>query len=206
MTEAERKEVINTIKKEIDESKQLNEKYEKLKKIMEDPNVIEYLHLLDDIKRIKCDIEKYRNPINGSMNDSLERRISYWFRVGRHSCDHKVWLYDGSFYRWTNFEGEEDYLKYNSEDLSDNIQTFSYNKYVCLECRKEIKISKSDWKNFEKTNIVLKNQDCINIKYYQDLYYQLLYHNYDFSDAQHLVIDEFHKNNSKTKSLANKNV
>ena len=133
MTEAERKEVISTIKKEIDESKQLNEKYEKLKKIMEDPNVIEYLHLLDDIKRIKCDIEKYRNPINGSMNDSLERRISYWFRVGRHSCDHKVWLYDGSFYRWTNFEGEEDYLKYNSEDLSDNIQTFSYNKYVCLE-------------------------------------------------------------------------
>jgi len=95
-------------------------------------------------------------------------------------------------------------MRYNSEDLSDNIYTFSYNKYICLECREEIMISEMNWKKFEDSNVVLKNNNYVNIEYYQDLYYQLLYNNYDFTEAQNIVVNEFNKN-KKIKVLSNKN-
>lgn len=205
MTENERKEIIDTIQKEINEKESLSSKYEKLKKLTNDPKVAEYLQLLEEINKIEDDIQKYKSPINGSINDSLEKRIHFWFRVGRCSCDHKVWMYEGSFYEYTNFKNEEDYKRENSEDLSDNIYTFSYNKYICLECREEIKVSEEDWKNFENTNLVLKSPKRIDTEYYQDLYYQLLYNNCDFTNAQNTIVEEFNKSKVKTKSKKENN-
>ena len=207
MTDIDRKEIINKIQQEIIEKESLSKKYEELKKLSEDPVVEKYLNLLKDINQIESDIERYRNPINGVIDDSLEKRIKFWFRVYHFNCKHDVWIYSGSYYRYTNFKNEEDYIRYSREDLSDNLHVFSYNKYICLECREKVEISKSEWKKFEDTHLVLKGNDFTNIEYYQNLYYQLLYDNYTFLDAQQLVIEEFNKNiKNKTRVLLKNNM
>lgn len=194
MTESDRKKIITKIQKELNEQKTLSSKYKKLNKLKEDPSVVKYLQLLEEISRIENNTKKYKNIIDGSINDSLKERISHWFRICNFSCEHKVWIYNGSFYKYTNYKNETDYLRKNSENLSDQIYDFNYNKYTCLECRKEIKSLKTDWEKFENTNLVLKNENNIEIEYYQDLYYQLLYHNYDFDKAQQTVVNAFNKN------------
>lgn len=203
MTEADRKKVISEIQKELEEKESLSTKYEELKRLTENSIVVKYLQLLEEINRIERDINRYKSPINGSINDSLEKRIRFWFRVGRFSCNHNVWLYAGSYYSYINFKNEMDYMRYDLED-TDSFSTFDHNKYVCLECREEVKIPKSEWERFEDSHLILKTKGHIDIEHYQDLYYQLLYHNYDFGDAQQAVIDEFNKDNKqKNKTLLN---
>lgn len=176
--------------------------YRRLNKLSKNPFVVKYLHLLKDINRIEQDVQKYKNPINGKMDDSIDKRIErvFGYSVNSYSCDHRVWFYAGSYYRYTNFKYEEDYIMKDSEDLDDSIYVFMYNIYWCLECNKKIKISSSDWKNFEKRHTVLKKQP-VNLGdiayYYKPLYYHLLYHNYDFSDAEQIIIDEYNSNNEK---------
>ena len=202
MKEEQRKEIINSIQREIKEKESLDSMYKRLNKLAKNPFVVKYLQLLNDINRIKEKLESYRNPINGKMEDSLDKRIErvFGYSVSSYTCDHRVWFYAGSYYRYTNFKYEEDYTMKDSEDLSDSLYDFSYNVYWCLECNKKIKISRFDWKNFEKTHTVLKKQP-VNLGeiecYYKPLYYHLLYHNYDFSVAERIVIDEYNNGNEK---------
>lgn len=202
MKEEKRKEIIDIIQNKIKEKESLDDKYKKLNKLTKNPFVIRYLQLLKDINRIEEEVEGFKNPINGKIEDSLDKRIERAFRcsVSSYSCDHRVWFYAGSYYRYTNYKYEEDYSMKDSENLSDALYDFSYNVYWCLECNKKIKISRFDWKNFEKKYIVLKKQP-VNLSeiesYYIPLYYHLLYHNYDFTDAEQIVIDEFNNDNKK---------
>ena len=182
MTEVERRTIISKIQKEILEKESLNKKYDELKTLTENPVVIKYLNLLSEISRITSDIAWYRSIVTGTLNDSLEERIKFGFRSANFSCKHEIWLYAGSYYKYTNFKYEEDYERRNSEDIGDSLHEFSYNKYCCLECRKEIKISKSDWQNFEASHHVLKTQNqnvnlCAKVEYYINLFYQFLYEN-----------------------------
>lgn len=200
MKEETRKEIINEIQREINEKDSLESMYKRLNKLTKNPFVVKYLQLLNDINEIEKDIERYKNPINGKIEDSLDKRIERNFRcsVSSHSCDHRVWFYAGSYYRYTNFKYEEDYIMKDSEYLSDNIYVFTYNIYWCLECNKTVKISSSDWVQFEKRHTVLKKQP-VNLSeiesYYKPLYYHLLYYNYDFSDAEKIIIDEYNNGN-----------
>ena len=192
MNDNERKEIIKEIKNELNDKKSLCALYKKLKELTNDPSVIEYLQLLENINRIESDIEKYRSPINGSLNDSLNERINFHFRVNRFSCNHDIWLYVGSFYKYINFENEEDFFRYNFEDLNTD---FSYNKYICLECGKEVKISKKDWKKFESSHLILKDQNKetkLDTDHYTNKYYQLLYRN-SVKKSQKTIIEEFEK-------------
>lgn len=204
MLEEERKSIISKIQKEIEEKDGLSGKYDELKRLEEDPTIIEYLKLLKDIKRIEEDINTYKSPITGTIDDSLEKRISFRFRCARHfcSCNHEVLIYEGSYYKWVNFENETDYLREEREDLKSPRQEFSYNRYVCLECGKEFKVPKSDLENFESSHIILRTTGYMGskIEYYQNLYYQMLYNNCDFDYAREVVIDEF--NNEKVKTLS----
>lgn len=202
MKEEERKEIINKIQTEIKEKESLESMYKRLNKLTKNPFVSKYLQLLKEINRIEENIQSYRNVISGKIDDSLDKRIERLFNcyISSQSCDHKVWFYAGSYYRYTNYKYEEDYTMKDSEHLSDSLYTFSYNEYWCLECNQKIKISNSDWKKFEDTHIVLKKQP-VNLGdiayYYKPLYYHLLYHNYDFSDAEQIIIDEYNSNNEK---------
>lgn len=202
MKEEERKEIIDRIQTEIKEKESLDSMYKKLNKLGKNPFVVRYLQLLNDINRIEEDVKSYKNPINGRIDDSLDKRIErvFGYSVSSYTCDHRVWFYAGSYYRYTNFKYEEDYTMKDSEYLSDSLYDFSYNVYWCLECNKKIKISRFDWKKFEETHTVLKKQP-VNLaeieSYYKPLYYHLLYHNYDFSDADRIVIDEYNSSNEK---------
>ena len=40
------------------------------------------------------------------MDNTLKNRILFWFRVANFSCEHKVWIYAGSFYKYTNFKNQ----------------------------------------------------------------------------------------------------
>jgi len=57
MNEADKKKIINIIQKEINEKNSLGSKYEKLKELVKNPSVKEYLSLLEDITRIENNIE-----------------------------------------------------------------------------------------------------------------------------------------------------
>ena len=204
MLEEERKSIVSKIQKEIEEKEGLSSKYDELKRLEQDPMIIEYLRLLKDIKRIEEDINPYKSPITGTIDDSLEKRISFRFRCARHSCscNHEVLIYEGSYYKWVNFENETDYLREESEDLKNPRQEFAYNRYVCLECGKKFEVPKSDLESFESSHLILRTTGYMGakIEYYQNLYYQMLYNNCDFSYAREVVIDEF--NNEKVKTLS----
>jgi len=57
MNEADKKKIINIIQKEINEKNSLGSKYEKLKELVKNPSVKEYLSLLEDINKIENNIE-----------------------------------------------------------------------------------------------------------------------------------------------------
>lgn len=203
MEEFERKGIIDKINKGIEERDSLSAKYEELKKLTENPLVVQYIQLLEDINRIEDDVKSY-SDIYGRINDSLDERIQRGFRHSKYSCNHNVWLYAGSYYKYANCEGEEDYARYNSENSDNVLFTFSYNKYVCLECGQSVKISASNWESFENTHTVLKMNERIDIEYYQSFYFYLLYLNHSFSDAQQLVIDKFNQNKENVISRTRK--
>jgi len=218
MTEAERKKIINEINREIEEKESLTEKYEQLEELTKNPVVNEYLQLLENINIIENNINRYKNPITGILEDSLEKRIERNFNFARSSCscEHKVWFYVGSFYEYRYYKywykDEDYYTRYNDENLIILNHDFAYNKYICLECGNIVKIKKEKIKYFEKTNLILKTEkDFKNINIesdiakYRDLYYQLLYNNYDFTDAQNSIIEKFNEDHKpKTRTLSNK--
>jgi len=199
MNELERIKIINKINTNIKNKESLKEKYKELEELSKNPNVLQYLQLLQNIKEIEHDLQRYHSIIDGSMNDSLTERIKKEFRCSIFSCDHTIWLYDGSYYLLKDFRHEhDDYCKEYSETDAENKYfnySFIYNRYVCLECGKKIEIR--DWKNFEKHNFVLKNQkDRLGADYYQTLYYQLLYIN-PIEKAQELLIKEFNQSEKR---------
>ena len=195
MTENNRKEIINTINKQIQEKEALPTKYEELKKLNTDPKIIKYLELIKEIDKIETELKKYTNSTTKNLDTSTENIINHNFENNNNSCEHNIWIYTGSSY---SSKYPNKYLKDYLEELKHGIYKtykFSHNEYECLECKKRITISKIDWENFENSHFILKIHDHINIEYYRDLYYQLLYNNYDFEESRQIIIDEFNKNN-----------
>lgn len=197
MKESERKRIIKNIQNDIAEKESLPNKHEQVKELEKNPIVAEYLKLLEDIKQIEDNLDYYLSPIDGKMRDSLEERINKGFSWARCSCEHDIWLYEGSYYKFTNHENETDYSRYFSENLGWSCirEKFSHNVYRCLECNKTIKTS--DWEKFENTHLTLRiPNERLDIDYYRNFYYQLLYAN-TVKQSQKALIKEFKKNNEK---------
>lgn len=197
MKEYQRQIAIEQVRKDIKERETLNAKYEELEKQKQEPAVIAYFNLLEDIKLLE---KKYKNY------ETEEEIIEWGFReiIKDFKCTHPIWLYTASEYTLI------DIYRYEHDrtirELSENCETsesfvFENNEYCCLECGK--RIAAKDWEQFERTHFVLKNQnEYIGVRYYIGLYYQLLYTN-TVEEAQKIVIEEFNKNKeeSKTKTL-----
>ena len=203
MKEQERKQVIEGIKKIQEEQKLLKEKRKKLIFLSKHPIIKRYLKLINDINITEEKLKFY---------DSLEEIINWEFSavfrrcrkdIALTPCNHEIWIYDGSYYLKQDRFCEHDIkTKEYSEDkeiifkYSDDWD-FLYNRYICLECGK--KIETKDWKQFEHSNFVLKNQNRqtdLGTQYYVDKYYQLLYNN-NITESQNIIIDEFNKNKEK---------
>lgn len=153
----------------------LESKYKKLEELKNNTSVKLYFDLLEEIKNLE--------------NQNIEFD----------SCDHDIWVYEGSYYFLQDlWHGSHYYFKTNSEKND----AFSHNTYICLNCNSKIDID--EWKKFEKTHIVLKNQNKdIDINYYKSLYNQLILI-YGNELAKEKLIEEFNKENNSSKKLIKK--
>lgn len=203
MKENERKQVIEGIKKIQEEKDLLKIKKKQIEFLSKYSVVKKYLKLLNDINITEEKLKKYE-----SLEEIINWEFSAVFRRYRKDialtpCNHEIWIYDGSYYLKQDRFCEHDIeTKEYSEDkeiifkYSDDWD-FLYNRYICLECGN--KIETKDWKKFENSNFVLKNQNPqtdFGTQYYVDKYYQLLYKN-NINESQNLIIEEFNKNKEK---------
>lgn len=196
MKEQERKAVISRIEKNIEEKASLKVKYEQLKQLSNTEIVKQYLKLLDDIDYIEKKYQKLDTK-EKIISDQFGTIFKYRNTIDLYPCKHDIWIYDGSYYLLKDPLHEHDnicveYSEGKSVKKYFNY-SFEYNRYICLECGK--KLETKDWEKFEKSHLVLKNQNKetdLGKDYYINLYYQLLYSN-DIESSQKEVIDEFNR-------------
>ena len=196
MTEEKRKEIIKKINIEENNNKKLRKKLmakkEELQELLNDTKIKYYLELVKSIK----DLEKNKD----SFDRPIDNIITYNFLSSfKEECLHDIWIYDGSYYEdWVDDYYCEHSHIYKCEFKYENHEDFIYNIYYCLGCGKQVHIE--DWEEFEETHFVLKNRkDENDFKYYQELYYKLLYE-MSCEEAKEKVIDEFNKNKEKNKT------
>ena len=184
---------VYMVNKGLNDRNSLNDKKQELEILLKEPKVIEYLNLLKEIDKIESDIESYRN-IYGKIDDSLDKRIVSEFRVccSSDKCQHDFWFYVDSCYNESVYLGRMCWNKEHYE-FSESIDTpklkFLYNRYRCLECRKEIEVV--DWKEFEEENFVFKKYGLLNFLYYRNEYFKFLYHGYDISEIEEFLTEMF---------------
>lgn len=202
MKEKDRQLIVKRIQKDIEEKKLLQEKYDRLQALSNNPQVKEYLSLLEEIKtkeRIQNTLKKsIKETINIEFNKALNNNIK---DKKISPCNHETWIYQGSFSIENDlwYDCEYELLVENETD-----KEFKFNRYMCLECGKSIKVP--DWQKFESKHYVLKNYDKHHdCTYYRNLYYQYLY-KLSIEKSKNHIIDEFNKDKelSKIKKLTKK--
>ena len=195
MTEQERLAIVERIKKDL-ELQSLREKTKiKRKELIQNEKVKEYLETEKIIKKLNKELRLLKNE-----QQMIELEFIWALTGVKKSdifqCNHDIWIYYGSYSL-----GETPWVELEFQVYNEEADDFSYNKYMCLECRKLIQVE--DWQKFEKEEFVLKNRKENNPSKYQNLYYQLLY-NYSVDESQRMVIEEFYKNKVLTKKKVNK--
>ena len=192
MKEEERLVVVKRVDDDVNGDEIMNGKLEELTLLEKDEKVLKYLQLKKEVNDIKNKQKIFMNDkrkmIEWEFDWAFHRRIN---SSDFSDCQHSIWIYEGSYLEdyGDRFSKEDEYCCYDEND-----KDFSYNKYVCLECDKTVRIK--DYKSFEEKNLVLKNRDDNNIELYRWIYYQELY-NSTVEEAQAYVISEFYKNMAK---------
>lgn len=182
MTEQYRKIIIDRIEKNL-EIQLLKENAEKRKEELKQNEMVkEYLEIEKKIKQLNSKIKLSKNK-EQTIYLEFVLALSGAKKNADFSCEHDIWIYCGSF---EVIDNKKEYRLYDEESDS-----FAYNKYMCLECRKFILVG--NWKKFEKENFVLKNREDINSLKYLSLYYQLLFE-HTVNEARDIVISEFNQN------------
>lgn len=199
MKEIERQEVVKRIKKDIEKIELLMAKCEKLNQLTENPIVKEYLDLLEDIKCLEEKLEKERmNSVEKATYKGFAKAFQNKGQVqDMQPCKHEIWMYEGSYYLIEDPRGERDaYIRTNTEEH----ENFEYNRYMCLECAKSI--DTPQWRSFEDSHFVLKNQESkpsfMTVYGYINTYYQLLY-NMSIKEAQEKLVEQFNRDKTKKK-------
>ena len=184
MKEVERQQIIDNINRNMNLENSLVDMFEKLNELSNDPKVVEYLNLLLKVGQTEKEISfNQHKGIN-----SLEDMVKYQFRNTTFSCEHNIWIYKDSVYYVNNSNA----LHFYNEDEEVANGFFGHNEYVCLECG--MKLDVKDYRTFEKKHKVLKlDNKQIDIDYYRNLYYQLLYNNYSFEEANKKIIEIFNE-------------
>jgi len=187
MTEKERLDIIKRIEGKIKNSKLLEEKNKELERLLQEESVRKYLKLQEEIEKIK----KEQRYFSTNEENIVEIEFDYGTRK-LSSCNHDIWLYEGSYsIEQNNLQGIDcRKVKHNTEQCYN----FEHNKYICLECGKIIE--EHNWEEFESTHFVLKASNIQNISKYRKLYRSLLFNN-QVVESQNLLIEEFYKDTGK---------
>lgn len=202
MKEKDRQLIVERIQKDIEERKLLQEKYNKLQNLLMDPQVLAYISLSEDIKKIERRQSIIKKSLKEIINIEFNKALNNNIKDKKISpCNHETWIYQGSFSIENDlwYDCEYELLVENETD-----KEFKFNRYMCLECGKSIKVP--DWQKFESKHYVLKNYDKHHdCTYYRNLYYQYLY-KLSIEKSKNHIIDEFNKDKelSKIKKLTKK--
>lgn len=198
MTNEERKKIINEIQTKLSNIERLESKRKEALELEKDPNVAKYISLICDIKQTEYDIHEYEK-IEFSGDDILEKIIYKTFQDFKFSlkCNHDVMIYNG-----TNVMPKHpafaNFKLYSSPEENNPDIVRLQNCYKCLECDADAYIKMIDVKNYEQSHKILKRYDDENIvKYYQNMYYNLLYNNCDSKEAQNQICEQFQKDSEK---------
>lgn len=202
MKEKDRQLIVERIQKDIEERKLLQEKYNKLQNLLMDPQVLAYISLSEDIKKIERRQSIFKNSLKETINIEFNRALNNRTKDKQISpCNHDIWLYQGSYYMESDLWCD---CEYESLVANETNEKFEFNRYMCLECGKSVKVS--NWQDFESKHYVLKNYDKHHdCTYYRNLYYQYLY-KLSIEKSKNHIIDEFNKDKdlSKIKKLTKK--
>ena len=181
MKEKDRQLIVERIQKDIEERKLLQEKYNKLQNLLMDPQVLAYISLSEDIKKIERRQSIFKNSLKETINIEFNRALNNRTKDKQISpCNHDIWLYQGSYYMESDLWCD---CEYESLVANETNEKFEFNRYMCLE-------------NYDK------HHDCT---YYRNLYYQYLY-KLSIEKSKNHIIDEFNKDKelSKIKKLTKK--
>lgn len=105
-----------------------------VKELEQNPIVQKYI----EISKILKSFEK--QPIGETEYDQIFYAMINVHKT--HKCSHPLFVYVGTF--------DEDDFEYENFSF--------YNHYLCLECETIQKIGKSNYKNFEKNNLIIKEK------------------------------------------------
>ena len=99
MKEKDRQLIVERIQKDIEERKLLQEKYNKLQNLLMDPQVLAYISLSEDIKKIERRQSIFKNSLKETINIEFNRALNNRTKDKQISpCNHDIWLYLGSYY------------------------------------------------------------------------------------------------------------
>ena len=97
MKEKDRQLIVERIQKDIEERKLLQEKYNKLQNLLMDPQVLAYISLSEDIKKIERRQSIFKNSLKETINIEFNRALNNRTKDKQISpCNHDIWLYQGS--------------------------------------------------------------------------------------------------------------
>lgn len=192
MTEEQRQEIIKKINKDKNKASYKLILEQMLKEQSLNPEVKKYLNLLNEYQNILKEQKFFENSekkiIDLEFIWALEDNAE-----SKKKCNHDIWIYDKSYYLQIDTWGEK-FVPCENEKHKN----FAYNSYICLECGKEIKVI--DWKTFENTHDVLKNQSKKTnpgVHHYRMFYYENLY-KHDILESQQILKEKFNKDVSKS--------
>ena len=155
MKEVERLQVVSRIKRNIFNMNAIKKTNSKIKKLTKDEKVAEYIKLKEELELLK----DRQRMFTKSDKRIIESEFAISFQT--QECNHEIWIYTGSYKIAYDSKSKYGYsLICDNEDSED----FKYNKYVCLECGREVIIE--NWQDFENSNHVLKNRNDIDVHKY----------------------------------------
>jgi len=190
MTEQERLVIVDKIDEDIKLVELLEQQKEKLKQLEENKIIKEYLALLNQVSILSDKTKEFKSKediANLEFSSVLDEEVR---RKEISHCNHDIWMYYGSYGMLFNkISCIPCFIDLSIERDND----FYFNKYICLECGKEIQVN--DWEEFENNHIILKNYDNTHnlekyLKYRQQ-YYELLY-NYSVNEANDMMVKQFY--------------
>lgn len=170
MTEEQRKEIVKRINKDKNKIAYRSILEQMLQEQEQKTEVKKYLSLQKKYQELLKEQQFFDNSEKKiidlefiwALEENADKKIA---------CNHEIWLYNKSYYISIGQWGEN-YLPCENEYH----KKFAYNSYICLECGKEIQVI--DWKNFEQTHDVLKNQSKKSnrgVHHYRLFFYETLY-------------------------------
>ena len=161
----------------------LNEKLHERNNLLQDEKVKKYIQLEDEIIKL----EKYLSENHLNLEDTETKVVNSIFSLNTFynpSCEHDTWIYVGSYFLAPDYINKGVW-ECNCEN--ENVEEFEYNKYQCLDCKKNVKVK--DYKKFEQEHVVLKKINDVSFK---SEYFHLLMEN-TAEETQKILINKYGK-------------